>query len=201
MMLILVNVKNNMFCENTYLASVEKAKSLGYKEYLDSKAYLGKSYRKNGKKWIIFSPSHLLEDPEIKAKNIKDEEGLERLGYNIKDYYDHHPDSLAYRADLYRIEAEQIFYETERMQNIQEIFGYANIDFDDVDNINETLNQIGYNSFFLKKDKDDNSDDEINELYLEINNENQFHNSSLNQKILAWHCDDEKKKMPHIYKK
>lgn len=193
-----------MFLKSAYLASTAKAKSIGYKECPDPRAYLGISYIKKGKKWIIFSPEHLLEDKAIKAMNVKNEDDLERIGYNVRDYYDYHPEWLAHIAEINRLEAERICLETERMCRIGEILGNAMIDRDEVDNINETLSQVGYDPSTLQRYKNEDYDEDDIELSLEDKeqlDEDELTNTDLDYKILVWHCNEEKKKMPHIYKK
>lgn len=140
-----------MYNLNIYNASIEKAKSLGYKEYKDPHAFMGLGFIKNRKKWIIFSPSHLLGEKRIEAQGIKDEDGLEKIGYNVKDYYLHHPEWVAFEAENERLEVERLNFEDERMMNIKEIFANAHIEYDEVDDIHEKLDQMGYDSYTLRK--------------------------------------------------
>lgn len=184
--------------ENIYNLSVERALSLGYKKYADPSAYRGLGLHKKDKKWIIFSPDHLLNDPKIKAKGVTNEAGLVNLGYNIDDFYEHHPSFD--EAKRYQIEQEMAQYD--RIDEIKQILGNAHIDFDEVDNPYETLEQIGYNSSSLRKYKDEDLyDEDLNDEDLndEDLNQDELNSTNSDHKILVWHCDEEKKKMKHIY--
>jgi len=181
---------------NIYNLSVERALSLGYKKYADPYAYLGLGFAKENKKWIIFSPDHLLNDSGIKAKGVTDEAGLSSLGYNIDDYYEHHPNFDEEKR--YQIEQKMAAYD--RQDEIKQIFGNAHIDFDEVDDPHEMLEQIGYNSFTLKRYKDE--DDHYEEDYYDEDedfNQNEPYDTNSEPKILVWHCQEEKKKIKRIY--
>lgn len=187
-----------MYCKNTLEASIKKALSLGYKPYHDPKAFTGISYRnKKHQMWILLSPGHLLDEPSIKAMNIVDEEDLQRIGYNVDDFYKHHPDALDHEAML---RAELDSYNSERRQNINEIYGNANIDPDEVDDDYEQLSQLGFDYSTLKRDKNDDFEETEEVTNIEEffdPEEDTTDNDDSEPKIYVWHSPDERKKMKH----
>ncbi|KHO16606.1 hypothetical protein NT90_04545 [Acinetobacter baumannii] len=139
-----------MINDKGYKLSVAKAISLGYEPKEDPNAWGGKCYQKKvGNKvvkWILFHPTFLLE-----KLNLTHEAQLVKLGYNIEDFDNHHPDMVEMRNDDIRAELVRLDWEDERREDIAFLFASAGIDRDEVDDEFEQIRQLGYDPITLKR--------------------------------------------------
>ncbi|MEO4184607.1 hypothetical protein ABH305_01940 [Acinetobacter pittii] len=139
-----------MFADNPYKVSVAKAIQLGYKPVKDPQAWGGKCFQKKlGHKivkWILFHPVLLLNKLKLHY-----EAELIKLGYNIEDFYNHHPDMVEMRNADNREARAQLDYEYERQENIDFLFASAGIDRDEVDDEFEQIRQLGHDPITLKR--------------------------------------------------
>lgn len=148
--------------DSAYERSCRIALECGYRKVIaredDKRAYRGSYFVKKGKLWI-HDIHYLMSSLHQRGYRIDSDLDLERFQYNVSDYYnfnDTEMDRYIEQLEMWRVQEELA-----RQDQIGEICRNEHINQDEVDDINEYLEQRGYDRFSLTKNKSERDWDEI----------------------------------------
>lgn len=158
-----VSWRTNMTISDiAYERSCRIALECGYREVIthedDKRAYRGSYFVKKGKLWI-HDIHYLMSSLHQRGYRIDSDLDLERFQYNVSDYYnfnDTEMDRYIEQLEMWRVQEELA-----RQDQIGEICRNEQINQDEVDDINEYLEQRGYDRFSLTKNQSKRDWDEL----------------------------------------